>query len=199
MQIRKTTDVPFRISFWISMMVSLFCLVAGFVLLKGTTNTPSQISADDGLLVGERPHQISITIDPSVTLLDLISAGDYRFVNSKLKADNFPPDPNAGKATTLNVRIVSLGRYVSGEDALRELARLGLRPATPRELLALGAQYPALQKERSIIALGSPWKTPQGHSAVVVLRSVGGQRFADLLGASVLGWLDDVEFAAVAK
>lgn len=38
---------------------------------------------------------------------------------------------------------------------LTEIAQAGYRPATFRELLAIGAQHPELQRRKSLVAIGS--------------------------------------------
>ena len=55
-----------------------------------------------------------------------------------------------------------LGHRISTEKVLRELDKKGFRPAELPELLALGVQYPDLQRKFDIIALGTICSIPTG-------------------------------------
>ena len=72
---------------------------------------------------------------------------------------------------------------MTSEDVVAQLRLRGFRPGTAQELYALGARYPRLQREITIIALGSK----SADSRVPGLfEDVGGNR-----GAGLWYWSND--------
>ena len=98
----------------------------------------------------------------------------------------------------MEVTLFHFGREIKSEAAISEMDKDGYRPATIKELLALGASYPELQKHFPVVALGSVWRNPDGHLQVPCLDWHGAGRLLDLdlLG---LNWGDKHRFAAVLK
>lgn len=93
----------------------------------------------------------------------------------------------------IEVELVHFNKSISTRDALKELDKMGYRPATPQELLAFGAEYPEEQKKHSITAL----PTQEEIDNDSVFRSDGGDRRALCLywfGAARnlrLAWLEN--------
>ena len=87
---------------------------------------------------------------------------------------------------------------MSSKEAEKEMEKAGFRPATLPELLALGRDYPDLQKQFLIAALGSVWRHPAGSSDTPLLEWDGGGRD---LGLHWLegDWRGGCRFAAVRK
>ena len=115
-----------------------------------------------GLVGGPGPAfpSHSVVVDYNLTVERLIRDGRYDWVNSDITSHNFPSSEK-GKAA-VDVFLVNFDRNISSEDAIREMGVQGLRPASLKELLALGVVYPNLQRENPIVALGSTWRYPGG-------------------------------------
>jgi len=141
-----------------------------------------------------------VTIDYDRPLAKLTTAGKYDFVNPALR--NFALE-SSGPAT-VDIRLITINPDAGRPDATTAkefLERNGYRPATVRELLALGEAYPTLSKGVTIIALGTPWVTTNGHSVVVALEGLGqgNARRIEACGAGVLCFRENISFAAVPK
>jgi len=90
---------------------------------------------------------------PKVSLADAIKAGKYDYVGD-VDEGRFPSsDSDWGKKEIVLFRF----NRISGAVAIAEMNKEGYRPATLRELLALGAKYYPLQWAYEIVALGSVW------------------------------------------
>src|SRR5258706_720221 len=137
-----------------------------------------------------------VNVDYSASLEQLVKAGKYDWFNDDITGRNFPSSEK-GTAQVL-VYLVNFNRDINSEDVVKELDRQGLRPATLKELLALGASYPDLQRKDLIVALGSTWRDSGGRVRVPCLG--GGESNRDLR----LFWWDGDwssywRFAAVRK
>ena len=94
-----------------------------------------------------------VTVDFSMTLVAMIAAGHYDWVNSNITQDHFLI---TGSGTVeLELELIQFKNPMSTDNVLKELDRQGYRPATLPELLAFGAKYPEKQREFPIIAIGS--------------------------------------------
>jgi hypothetical protein len=136
-----------------------------------------------------------VTIDYSKSIDELIAEGFYDYVNSDISISNFTAKDGDDKIDTIIERtaiLINFNRRMSSEDIIAQMALRGLRPATARELLKLGARYPKLQREISVIALGS--KSPT--SGVLALwENAFGSRNANLWHWSD-GWSSSYWFLA---
>lgn len=138
----------------------------------------------------------TVTVNYDRTVEEMLEAGQYDWSNDNITADNFPlPNGKAG-AEIIEVELIHFDRYISSEDAIAEMAKRGLRPATLAELLALGEQYPDLQREFPIVALGTVWRGRGGGRYVPYLYGGGQYRSLDLHWFED-DWDDDCRFAAV--
>lgn len=138
-----------------------------------------------------------VLVNYSHTVEEMVRVGKYDRSNSNINSENFPTDRDG--AAEVEVELVHLNRVISdGDEAVRELDRMGYRPAELHELLALGEQRPEVQREFPIAALGSVWRFWSGDRVVAYLCRVGSERE---LG---LRWFDGSwgavwRFAAVRK
>lgn len=82
----------------------------------------------------------------------LVKDGKYDSVSNSFSDGNFLTND---ERCYLDVYLLFFDRVLSSRAAIREIDKLGFRPATIRELLSLGAQYPDLQRNDPIVALGS--------------------------------------------
>ena len=130
-------------------------------------------------------ENITLTVDYSRTLKEMINAGNYGWANDDITEKNFPlPTKLLGKKITASTKLFHFDRRISSEDAISEMNKAGYRPASLPELLALGEIHPELQKDFPIVALGSVWCGEDGHRDVPVLT------FNDSRRELYLGWLD---------
>lgn len=99
-----------------------------------------------------------ITVDYSMTPIEMIEAGKYDnwliYYSSK---PDFSQLRDTGKVE-FNIELVKYDEPMNSNVIIKDLERRGLRPATVSELLAFGAQYPEVQRDFPIIALGSAWR-----------------------------------------
>ena len=142
------------------------------------------------------PQEYPVTVDYSKTLAEMISAGHYNGGNDEITAENFPFD---GEGTVeVEVQLVHLNRVASTDEVLAHLEVNGLRPATLAELLAFGAANPDVQREFSVVALGSSWVSRLGARNVPYLYRRGAKRNLSLYGHGDQ-WNEICRFLAVRK
>lgn len=95
-----------------------------------------------------------IQVNFNLSLREMIHAGKYDAVNFIS-----PPDQTALPAphgmVAAEVELLTFDRDYALPEMVAETHRRGYRPATLPEFLALGAQYPDLQKQFWILTLGS--------------------------------------------
>lgn len=143
---------------------------------------------------GQTEFNLTVNYDQSIE--DARKRGNYDWENSDITSKNFPT--NRKGTADVTIKLVHFDRSISSENAIKELDKIGLRPAETHELLALGASYPELQREFPIIALGSVWRDRYVCRSVPYLRRCGSERRLDRdwFGND---WLEHCRFAAVPK
>lgn len=119
-----------------------------------------------------------VSVDYGRSLDQMVWAGKYDLMtDTEISVDNFQ---NQGKdIVEVNLYLITLGHNSSDEGAVRELDKLGYKPAKIEHLLAFGAKYPEKQREYPIVSLGSNYVDPLGRHYVNFLDS----RYSSLLGA----------------
>ena len=137
-----------------------------------------------------------VTVDYGMSLADMIAAGRYDWTNSDITAKHFPVK-GEGKAE-VEIQLVHFDRVMGSDDVIRELDKMGLRPAAIEELLAFGAKYPDVQREFPIVALKSVWRSAFGYRYVACLSGDGSGRDLHLRWFG-FGWSEFCRFAAVRK
>ncbi|MFZ2201786.1 MAG: hypothetical protein WAV56_00125 [Microgenomates group bacterium] len=150
------------------------------------------------LIRGPQPDfpSYSVLVDYGQTVERLIRDGSYDWVNDDITSRNFPSSERGN--AQIDIFLLNFDRNISSEDAIREMDTQGLRPATLKELLALGATHTNLQRENPIVALGSEWRNPDGDRGVPDLIRGGSVRGLSL-GWFVGDWFPGWRFAAVRK
>lgn len=123
-----------------------------------------------------------IVVDYRQTLEQMVAAGCYDRVNSDITAGRFPVMGEG--QVELEPELVHIGHDISSEAVLVELEKRGLRAGTIAELLAFGATYPEVQREFSIVALGSVAEVDGSRSVAFLIRC-DSRRFLRL------GWFGD--------
>jgi hypothetical protein len=136
---------------------------------------------------------LTITVDHSMSLPEMITAGLYDWVDPEITETKFQAK-GTGKFE-LNVELIHFSHPISSDNAVEELAKRGLRPATLEELLAFGAKYREPQFKFPIVALGSSAHVDDSRS-VVCLQRFGVARDLHLLWW-VGGWSGGYRFLAV--
>ena len=105
--------------------------------------------------------EITLTINYSRTLQEMIDAGNYDWVDNYFtEKGSLLLDSIGSSEASVSVKIFKLKGFIFSEDAVAEMLKDGFRPATLAELLALGEAYPEIQKENPIIALYSVYFVP---------------------------------------
>jgi len=136
-------------------------------------------------------YTVNVDYDKTVEQLLVNIGGSDNYITSQ----HFPSN-ESGHGQVV-IYLVSLKEKINYEDVLEELDRQGLRPATLKELLALGDTYLDLGL---IVAFGSTWRdSADGRLAVPCLNSFdsGHTVFHYLLDGD--WWFPALRFAAVQK
>ncbi len=139
-----------------------------------------------------------VTVDYSMTIEQMIAAGRYDWQNNDVNDKHFPIPPSKRVRQEVAIKLVQFDSNMESEEVLRELDKMGLRPAELPELLAFGAAYPEKQREFPIVALGSVWHDWDGDRGVACLYRDADKRNLDLDWWSG-GWGSGGRFAAVSK
>jgi len=136
-----------------------------------------------------------VTIDHTRPIKQMIANGDYDWVNDDITEEHFPREKTKGKEK-VDLELIHFNKSISSDNAIAELKKLGMRPATLPELLAFGAAYTNKQREFPIVALGSAWRVWYDSRSVPCLWSGSVGRYLDLgwLGG---GWRESYRFLAV--
>jgi len=147
-----------------------------------------------GLIAGIVRQTFRVVVDYSRDLAQMIADGAYDYVNSDITADHFPIK-GEGKQER-EIELFHFNRTISSDDAIKEMAAAGYRPAFIEELLAFGQAQPELQRQFPIVALGSVWRSPDGYRYIPCLRRCDAGRGL-CLGSFGPDWRGSFRFAAV--
>src|SRR5437660_7964105 len=111
-------------------------------------------------------NQYPVTVNYDLTVEQMVQAGQYDWSCPDINSSNFLTD-NQGQVKA-SIELIKFGLCLKTEEVLARLDASGLRPARVHELLALGANYPELQRECVVAALGSPWQLEENSTHYVV-------------------------------
>lgn len=137
-----------------------------------------------------------VVVDYTKTLAEMISVGNYDWVNSDITNDHFPVKGEGKQEQELV--LFHFNRAISSDDAMKKMEEDGYKPAVIEELLALGESQPELQRQFPIVALGSVWRDSDGGRRVPSLDWCDAERDLDL-SAFELDWREDYRFLARRK
>lgn len=126
-----------------------------------------------------------------MSIEQLLWLGNYNSYSDQITGEHFPTT-RTGKAET-EIVLIPFNRDTHYTIALKEINKRGYRPAEAHEVLALGAQYPNIQRESSVIALGSIWEDSRslwsvclhGYSKDVIIAMPSGLWFSKWYCAAV--------------
>lgn len=134
-----------------------------------------------------------VVVDFGISLAEMIKAGNYDYINDDITSEHFPIK-GEGK-WEVEIALLHFNSFIASDEAIKKADDpVILLP----ELLALGAQYPELQKQFPIVALGSVWQDRGGHRYVPDLWRDGVERRLYLF-LFERDWLPDYRFAVARK
>lgn len=133
--------------------------------------------------VGIREASYSVSVDLSLSLVQMIEAGGYDNHKDAVKSiteERFPMDRTGELTYEKELFLVPPSRHgLTTTEWKAELEANGWELEQTPELLALGAKYPDLQRDHYIVAFGSSWRDPSGYLNSPALWSDDGERRAD--------------------
>jgi len=101
-------------------------------------------------------------------------------------------------AENLDVMIINFNKYISSDDAIKEMDALGVRPLTYEELIQYGIAHPSHQEQKALIGLGSKHAlVGNPHAPVLDVNGVG-ERSLDANHWGV-DWVDRYRFPVARK
>ena len=167
---------------------------------EGTLNPESVSRGLQNLIEGRFTNDIDntylVTVNYDLSVKDAVKAGKYDWTKDDITTKHFP-SKRVGIAEQ-KIILVHFNRDIKVDEAIRELDKMGFRPAELPELLALGAKYPDIQRDFPVIALGSVWRNPDGDRYCAYLCGLGSVRSLNLNWFAGW-WRDFCRFAAVSK
>lgn len=145
-----------------------------------------------------RVEVFNFVVNYSRSFKDAIAAGCYDLVNEDITEVNFPPDNDEQGKKEVVFKLFHFDRYIESREVIQKIEDGRCRPATIRELLALGVFNPELQRQFPIIALGSVLTDCYGIRNVAELWSHFNRRELRSVWFDG-GWSDYCRFLAVSK
>jgi hypothetical protein len=98
-------------------------------------------------------HTVSITMDLSKSMAQLLVDGKYDWVDGDI-AKHFSVEPEKGRVIR-DIHLLHYNKLMLTDAILADMERQGLRPLTFLELFWIGIQYPSLQRDFHVVALGT--------------------------------------------
>jgi len=137
-----------------------------------------------------------ILVDYTLSFPELIALGNYDDVSELITYEvNFPTE--VGKISQ-SAELIHFGRRISSDDAITEVTQVkpGYRHANIWELLSFGAEYPELQREFAIVALGTTWITARCLAVSLLSRGEHSERRVGIAHFSGT-WGSNIRFLVV--
>ncbi|MDP3143582.1 MAG: hypothetical protein Q8N14_06600 [Candidatus Omnitrophota bacterium] len=98
----------------------------------------------------------------------------------------------------VSIELIHFGRYMTTDEVLSELDKMGLRPTTLKKFRAFSEKHPDIRRKFPIIALGSIWRRLLGYQFCAYLDGSESRLIRDLAWFNYR-WSDVCRFAAVRK
>lgn len=136
-----------------------------------------------------------VTVNYKSALSEYIASGKYQWINPAFTDEHFGADTST-EIRNVPIQVIALPN-IPIREAVNELTKRNYRPATSRELLAMIASGVLENFHGTLVAPGTLWKVPMGHVAVPAFENIKGFKTMEVFGAGVLGWRDNIFFAAV--
>lgn|GEM_PF-1664307 len=138
---------------------------------------------------------IAIEVDNDRSVTQMLKAGNYDHVDEEITDENLLNE-GTGKTST-DLILFHRDKKECSQELVDELDLIGWRPIVNAELLAIGEQYPELQREFSIVALGQIERY-SGHQYVPCLSGSNSWRLIEYVPFN-FGWSRDCRFGFVRK
>lgn len=139
---------------------------------------------------------ITLTVDHSRTLAQMVTAGHYDWANDNITVERFRVSEEGDGE--YQAKLFHFNRNILSEVAVKEIKAEGWGVARIEHLLAFGEKYPEEQRKFSIIALGSVCVVFGDHYLGRLGEDAGGRRYLDLYYWGEV-WTDSCRFLAVRK
>lgn len=120
-------------------------------LIQMSNNITSQktINADE----------IKLIVDYTKSVEQAIAEGSYDRRHYGISVESFPISSKVyGKKFEVSARLFHFDRDIMSKEVITEMDKVGFRPGTLMDLLALGTQYSEMQRTFPIAAVGSVWR-----------------------------------------
>ncbi len=144
-------------------------------------------------------EEIMLTIDYSLSLKEMIKAGNYHRSHHDITEKNFPLDAGLlGKKVTVPAKLFHFNKIIKSKNVISKMKKKLYRPATLPELLTLVKLRDESEKRFPIVALGSIWNRSDNNRFVPVLYP-DGMWWELRLSWFGLVWNDCYRFLAVCK
>ena len=116
-----------------------------------------------------------LMLDDDLLLHELLKRGQYNWINRDVTDNHFPHIPCGGMGgiSIESMILLCFNRMMTTPGVLFAFVRSGLKAATPHALLSFGCNYPAIQLQFSIPALGMTWRNHFGYPQMVFLCGSG--------------------------
>lgn len=112
--------------------------------------------------------EYAVTVDYSLSIKKAVKAGNYNWSSKNITANNFPVLSEEVGKKDIKFALAHFNHDIEFGNAIACMDKLGYRLATAREILAFGVNYPDLQRQFPIVALGQ-WANICGDRKVIYL------------------------------
>jgi hypothetical protein len=99
-----------------------------------------------------------IEVDYDKPLDKAVEDGHFDYVGQFFTSKNLPSTENGKKKKWIYLFEYDFDERLSFRDVIKEITSQGFRGATPKEILALGTEYPGLQLTSMIFGLGQMYQ-----------------------------------------
>ncbi len=145
---------------------------------------------------GKRRDSFPLRVNYDLSVESLVIHGKYDWGSDEISMNNFPTTKHGEVAEVLE--LVHFNAVLTSDEVSKELDKMGLRPAELYELLTLGKEYPNVQRQFPVLALGSVWHDRGSSRFVPYLTKKGIKRLLNLSYLDVQ-WGKRCRFAAIRK
>ncbi len=131
-----------------------------------------------------KPNTFRVCVNYHKTIEEMLLGGHYDFINSRVSSSNFELSLK-GAVEVQILELVQFNKRISSREVLDYLKSKRMRPATIGEILAFGKTYPEVQRDLTIVGLGSLWADSGGDQYAICLL---GDEFEREVNLHPVGW-----------
>lgn len=159
------------------------------------------VKEDFSRLIAEYAEMLAksyrIKVDYRMPWEEMLAKCGCEYNDSNITATNFPIIGGVGRGIVeYDLFPIPFGRVIESDEVVLKIPKLKLSLGRIEHAFALGAQFPALQREEPVVFLGSVWSHSGDQRFVPSLDVWGSLRYLSLCGWRV-GWDRRCRFAAV--